>query len=126
VNGELRDRGYGWVPIGRHSLINGAAIRGTAQGAELRRQRDALVGVILGWGELYDWFPKELRRLCESQGWTASTDVPLSLWQERLPASYEASLDAFSRLLGGDVRRLIDSPETVGPTEETHPREVSE
>jgi hypothetical protein len=30
-------------------------------------------------------------------------DVPLQTWQEHWPPSREASLDAFSRLLGGEL-----------------------
>jgi hypothetical protein len=95
------------LPLGRHSIMNGTALRlGTAP-AELDRRIDELADMAVDWATLDDWLVDEVHRLAASQGWSDDDNVPLGTWQEQLPASVEASVNAFSRLLNIDVRRHV-------------------
>jgi hypothetical protein len=94
-----RSLGYRPLPLARHSIRNGAAIRGNARGEEFRRQHAALVGVVRTWRDLDEWFLSEVQQLAESQGWSGDRMVLLTTWQERLPPSRAASRDAFQRFL---------------------------
>lgn len=93
------------LPLYRHSIANGAAIRASAHGAEFARQHALLVDVTRSWRQLDDWFDEEVRRLAASQGWAGERQVLLRVWQERLPASTAASRDALRRLTGVDLDR---------------------
>lgn len=88
------------VPLGRHSIMNGAAVRPLAGEAELRAQQEGLLDVFQGWDDLYAWFEAEYRRLAATQGWADVEQVLLRTWQQRLPPSRATSRDALQRFTG--------------------------
>ena len=107
VNKLLRSQAPLALPLGRHSIMNGAGIPLAANGVELDGHIANLIATVDRMGQLADWYDAEFTRLRIEQGWTEDANVLLRTWQERLPASREASLDAFTRLLRVDVRRLL-------------------
>lgn len=56
----------------------------------------------MGDDRLRSWEREEYPRLAGA--FDPLADIPLQDWQERWPPGREASLDAFSRLLGYDMR----------------------
>lgn len=94
-----RSLGYRAVPLGRHSIMNSVGVRVAAQGEEVRRGHDELVGMARTWGDLDAWFDVEVQRLAASQGWTGK-QVQLRTWKDRLPSSRAASRSALRRFFG--------------------------
>lgn len=86
------------LALGRHSIMNGIAVRGgqSQEAAEAQIQR--LLEFLQGDRRLDDWGRTEYRRLATA--FDPQADVPLPVWQEKWPPGEEASRDAFSRLLG--------------------------
>lgn len=88
-------------PLGRHSLMNRAGVRGGASAAERAKQLQRLSGSIGGQMHLWEWRHEEYRRLASR--FDPQADVPLRVWQQEYPPSLDASWDAFQRMLGPDV-----------------------
>jgi len=88
------------LPLGRHSIMNGVALR-VAQASQ--EEADAFAvrfeGLSLGWDGLYDWGHAEARRLADAVV-HGKPDVPLMVWQRTYPATVTASVDAYERFLG--------------------------
>lgn len=95
----------GWLgirilPLGRHSLLNGVALRvAQASSEEADAFAVAFEGLSLGWDTLFEWGDAEARRLADALV-DADPDVPLRVWQTTCPPSLTASIDAYERILG--------------------------
>lgn len=95
----------GWLgirilPLGRHSLLNGVALRvAQASSEEADAFAVAFEGLSLGWDTLFEWGDAEARRLADALV-GADSDVPLRVWQTTCPPSLTASIDAYERILG--------------------------
>lgn len=107
VNTRLRDAGCGVLAVGRHSLLNGVSITGDLNPKETAAAIGTMMKMSGSWDALFKWFPGEVARLAQSQGWSHSADIPFRTWREQLPPSYEHSVDAVSRLIGADVRPVV-------------------
>jgi hypothetical protein len=97
---------YGERPfaLGRHSLMNRIGVRGSAPPEVQEEQIARLVAFAKGDDRLRDWRRWEYSRLASR--FDPFADVPLRAWQDEWPPSLEASVDAFSRLLG----HVLDPP----------------
>ena len=119
INSLLRQHVRLSLPLGRHSIMNGVAIRGDATPQVQQRATDAFMGLLDQWRQLDAWRAAEVRRLVEFASFPVDADVPLRTWRTRLPASSEASIDAISRLLDIDVRHrlgtLLEPPKLSYP-----------
>ncbi len=85
--------------LGRHSIMNGIAARGGQPPEQTQRQLAELLTFARGDHRLHDWRHSEFRRLAAVFD---AEDVPLTEWHRRWPPGEQASLEAFSRLLGID------------------------
>ncbi len=84
--------------LGRHSLMNGIGIRG-GQPPEVREEQiGKLVAFARGDDRLRTWPDTEYRRLAAV--FDPLADIPLPVWQQQWVPGLDASVDAFSRLLG--------------------------
>lgn len=85
--------------LGRHSIMNGVAVRGGQSPEVTSAQIARLVEFAHGGGRqrLLDWHEQEYRRLASA--FDDGADVPLRLWQQTWPPGIDASLEAFRRLL---------------------------
>lgn len=90
--------------LGRHSLMNGIGVRGDALPEVQEAQIAKLLAFANGDHRLREWREQEYSRLASR--FDRLADIPLRVWQAEWPPSLEASVDAFSRLLG----RALDSP----------------
>ncbi|UHJ57095.1 hypothetical protein LT337_09855 [Mycolicibacterium fortuitum] len=97
LNQELATAGARPLPLGRHSIMNGVAIRSGANVAEVEQQATGMVQLVQRQRGLHTWHDEEFRRLATAFG--ADEDVPLREWQARWPSSRDTSKDAFARLL---------------------------
>lgn len=99
VNESIGAR-WGFHPfaLGRHSIMNGIGVRGGLSPEEQAAALQRLDEFIKGDSDLRSWRANEYRRLAAIYDCLA--DVPLRVWQQDWPASREASIDAFTRLLG--------------------------
>ncbi len=88
--------------LGRHSFMNGIAVRFDAPPEVQREQLDRLKVFSLGDDRLRSWRREEYPRLASA--FDPLADIPLQEWQERWPPGREASVDALSRMLGYDLR----------------------
>jgi hypothetical protein len=90
--------------LGRHSLMNGIGVRGGAPREVADAQLARLVEFARGDERLRSWRQQEYFRLAGA--FDPLADVPLRTWQDHWPPSRQASIDAFSRLLGGHLGQL--------------------
>jgi hypothetical protein len=99
INESLGQR-WGFRPfaLGRHSVMNGIAVRGGSSPEVQAAQMERLVEFGKGDHDLRDWRRREYTRLASKFGPLA--DVPLKTWQHEWTPGKEASQDAFARLLG--------------------------
>jgi len=89
-------------PLGRHSFMNGIAVRGGAPPDVQREQLARLQAFARGDDRLRSWRRAEYGRLAVA--FDPLADVPLCEWQQQWPPGRQASVDAFSRLVGHDLR----------------------
>jgi len=105
ANNTLKDV-WGVRPfaLGRHSLMNGNAIKSGASQAEVCEGVGMLMAHIHGFRELDQWHKREWQRVAGQARdlFGGVEDVPLSRWRAELPESLEASADAMGRFLGRD------------------------
>lgn len=99
VNKEV-GRSWGFEPfrLGRHSLMHGVGVRIDAPPHVRDEQSARLKEFARGDVRLRDWRRAEYPRLAAS--FDPLADVPLRVWRQKHPASWEASQDAFARLIG--------------------------
>ncbi|MGB3485871.1 MAG: hypothetical protein WBB07_27085 [Mycobacterium sp.] len=106
INDDFGNKlGHSPFPLGRHSIMNGVGVRGSASPEVRKEQADQLVKFARGNPRLNDWRTEEYERLAAA--FEADADVPLREWQQRWPPSRDASQDAF--------RRLLEAPRHPGP-----------
>jgi hypothetical protein len=87
--------------LGRHSIMNGIGVGGGVSGEVADAQLARLLEFAKGDTRLRSWREREYFRLAGV--FDPLADVPLRTWQEHWPPSREASADAFSRVLGGEL-----------------------
>ena len=92
--------GYRPLALGRHSIMNGVAIRGGVSPEVRQRQEARLEEFLEHHRSLSDWKKFEFTRLAAV--FDPLADVPLRVWQEQWPPSRGASRDAITRLLTGE------------------------
>lgn len=97
---ELREwLGICVTPLGRHSLMNGVGVRvAGAIDADREAFVTALEGLDTSWTRLGQWADSEARHL-ERQLATKAPEIPLTVWRQVFPASLDASVDAYERML---------------------------
>ena len=97
---EAIESSWGFRPfaLGRHSLMNGIGIRGGSPPQVQEAQVARLVEFLKGDGRLRDWRLQEYSRLASR--FDPLADVPLRVWQQEWAPGRNASVDAFTRLLG--------------------------
>jgi hypothetical protein len=88
-------------PLGRHSIMNGIGIGKGVPPEVADAQIARLVAFARGDDRLRSWQREEYGRLASA--FDPLADIPLRIWQQQWPSSREASVDAFSRLLGRDL-----------------------
>lgn len=101
---EINDRiGSRWglrpFDLGRHSIMNGVAVRGGSPPDVQQEQIERLVEFVSSRGSLRGWRNQEYRRLAGR--FDPLADVPLRVWQQEWPPGRGASRDAYTRLFGG-------------------------
>jgi hypothetical protein len=109
------------LPLGQHSIMNGASIplsmlAGPGRDATI----DQLVSIGLGWKQLGEWCDAEGARLVREAGQRERTlpdAVPVPQWQEWFPPGLAASADAFARLIAEQQPWLIDIEPRLGDVE---------
>jgi hypothetical protein len=84
--------------------MNGIGVRGGAPREVADAQLARLVEFARGDERLRSWRQQEYFRLAGA--FDPLADVPLRTWQDHWPPSRQASIDAFSRLLGGHLGQL--------------------
>jgi hypothetical protein len=105
VNDAL-ESAWGFRPfaLGRHSIMNGIAVRGGTSPEVRAEQLARLNEFRTHVHRLREWEHQEFSRL--AVGFDADADIPLRLWQERWVPSRSASWDAFTRLSGSELPRM--------------------
>jgi len=84
------------IPLGRHSIMNGYAVRGGAPPELQREQAARLAQFVKDRQDLRKWEADEFRRVAAR--FSSDADIPLTVWQRELPPSREVSIDAMIRL----------------------------
>ncbi len=88
------------LPLGRHSILNGVALRvAEASSEDADAFAVAFEGLSLGWDTLFAWGDAEARRLADALVEAGTADVPLEVWQRTHLPSLAASIDAYERIL---------------------------
>jgi hypothetical protein len=106
------------LPLGQHSIMNGASIRlTTPNGPGLDAKFEQFVALGRGWEDLSRWAALEGDRLASTvseANWSSFESVPLATWQMWFPASPAASADAFVRLIAEQQPWLLEIEPRVG------------
>jgi len=106
------------LPLGQHSIMNGAGIRlSTPDGPGLDAKFDQFVALGRGWEDLSRWAALEGLRLAATVSeadWGESASVSLASWREWFPSGPIASADAFTRLIAQQQPWLADMEPRVG------------
>jgi hypothetical protein len=100
---EALESAWGFRPfaLGRHSIMNGIAVRGGTS-PEVRAQQIARLDEFRRHVQrLHEWEHQEFSRLATE--FDPEADIPLRVWQERWMPSRAASWDAFTRLTGREL-----------------------
>jgi hypothetical protein len=102
VNAALESAwGFRPLALGRHSLMNGIGVRGSAS-PEVREEQIARLTEFMKQVQgLREWEKQEYGRLASR--FDPLADIPLSVWQQEWPPGRSASWDAFWRLTGLEV-----------------------
>lgn len=99
VNDAIRSKYRMNLPLGRHSIMNGYCVHGSAPPERQREQAGRLAQVMDDQRALFEWRDREVTRL--SSRFPPAADVTLRVWLEEFPPSREATIDALMRLTGG-------------------------
>jgi hypothetical protein len=106
------------LPLGQHSIMNGASIRmSMLEGPGRDAKVDQLDAISEGWRQLDEWCVKESERLVAEvldRFGRVPESVPYPQWQEWFPSSRTTSADALSRLLREHQPSLIDVEPRLG------------
>jgi hypothetical protein len=95
-------RGVRPFALGRHSLMNGIGVRGGSPPEVQEAQIARLAAFAKGDDRLRDWRRQEYSRLASK--FDPLADIPLRVWQQEWAPGKAASVDAFERLLGAEVK----------------------
>jgi hypothetical protein len=100
------------LPLGQHSIMNGASIRlSTPDGPGLEAKFEQFVALGRGWDDLSRWATLEGDRLAATvleADWGPSESLPLATWRAWFPAGRVASADAFVRLIAEQQPWLVE------------------
>lgn len=107
------------LPLGRHSIMNGAAIR-LADGYD-PKQADRLVAAIRRMGWLQDHGRTKARALADLHFPNQHGHIPLWRWQQATPPGQQTSLTALLELLGDGLPS--DVRNAAAALVEDHPEE---
>ena len=93
-----RNSRSGFLPLGRHSIMNGVAHRvAGATPASTQLFTDAIMRLAVTWDQLDDWQVREVHQLATAE--ELPDEVLLDDWTRMFPPGWRASRDAFARLL---------------------------
>ena len=110
--------GRRFLPLGRHSIMNGAGIPLPAsEGPELTAMFERVVAMSDAWDRLHAWRDSEYARLAaEAIGLFAEPpdSVGLARWQEWFPPGFEGSADAYRRMLTLQDPWLVEADPVLG------------
>ena len=88
-----------FLPLGRHTVMNGAIIEHDAIDIVQQAQSEGVDVVLAQWESLLNWRSSEVRHLATQAGFKNGDTVTLVQWQYANPPSRQASFDAYLRLL---------------------------
>ena len=88
-----------FLPLGLHSIMNGAAISVRADEFVQQAQIEAVIAVARNWGSLFDYKRDLVREMAEKIGWDHQESVPWLDWSAEYPANFENSLHSFLRMI---------------------------
>jgi len=104
--------GFG-LALGRHSIMTGLGIPGSASKEELDAGVRELIAFARATCELSDWGILRVRELFESiPAWSDEKLIPISEWQKKFKSTRKTSLEAFRLYYGVDL--LLDLQKKVG------------
>lgn len=110
--------GKRFLPLGRHSIMNGAGIPlSTPEGPELTAMFERVVAMSDAWDRLHAWRDSEYARLAAEV--VVRFDEPpdsvgLAQWQEWFPPGFEGSADAYARMIGLQYPWLVEADPVLG------------
>lgn len=110
--------GRRFLPLGRHSIMNGAGIPlSTPEGPELTAMFERVVTMSAAWDLLDQWGEAEFARLAADAVGRLdepADSVPVPLWREWFPPSREASAAAYGRMLTEQYPDLVHDRPMLG------------
>lgn len=95
-----------FLPLGLHSIMNGAAISVRAEAFVQQAQIDAVMAVARNWGSLFDYKRDLVKEMTADAGWEKLEAVPWTDWSAKFPSSFEESLTAYLRLINRNYKWL--------------------
>jgi hypothetical protein len=115
VDARVAERlgGKRFIPLGRHSIMNGAGVRlSTLKGPGLTAQLEGVQVMWASWDLLFEWGAAEVARLvAEAKGRLdePADAVPFPQWEEWFPAGRGASANAYAAMLALQYPSLIEA-----------------
>lgn len=91
--------GRQFLPLGRHSIMNGASVAIDAAPVARDAQTQGLVVAVASWKSLGDWASQEAQRLARAGNFPEAGSIRWSEWSTSHPASGSASRDSYRRLI---------------------------
>jgi len=87
------------LPLGLHSIMNGAAIKLNADKVAQQRQIDKAMKVARGWQTLWDYKKSLVTQMAKDAGWDGLEQVPWQEWTATYPYSPQTSLEAYRNIV---------------------------
>jgi len=92
------------LPLGLHSIMNGAAIKLNADKVAQQRQIDKAMKVARGWQSLWDYKESLVTQMAKDAGWDELEQVPWQEWIAVYPHSPQISLEAYRTIVHANYR----------------------
>ena len=106
------------LPLGMHSIMNGAGIPlSTPQGPELTAMFERVITMSKAWDLIDQWAKAEFGRLAAdaiAHFEEPPTSIPLAQWLIWFPPGSQASGDAYSRMLTEHYPTLVEAVPLAG------------
>ena len=87
------------IPLGLHSIMNGAFIDTSANPTLQLAQKDRLLAHVSNYGILYNHRSAVLKEMAQEIGWADRETVPWGDWVNMFPASFAHSEEAYLDLI---------------------------
>ena len=88
-----------FLPLGLHSIMNGAAISVQAEDYVQKAQIDAVMSVARNWESLFKYKERIVLEMASSNQWEKQDLVPWVDWSHQFPSTFESSLAAYMKLI---------------------------